>query len=114
MINLAAAIVCIAAMTGLPEAPVPEVCVGHSHGAVCGWTGEFPGAVGLYYPASIRVNGLGIVWVAEGYEYLVVHELVHHLQHMAGRTMFGEGETQARQVQREFWAACPEAQEEDG
>ena len=107
MIDIVAAIVCIAGLTGLPTAPPPDVVVGSQ----VGWAREWPKAVGLYWPGVARVDGRGIVWVQAGYEHMIVHELVHHLQDKAGRTIHGdEAEAEAERVQWEFWAACPEAQ----
>ena len=108
VINLAAAIVCIAAMTGLPEAETPEVRIGIEAG---GWPDMWPGAVGLYWPGVATVSGRGMIWVRTGYEHMVVHELVHHLQDKADlSTRSVEAEKLATQVQFRFWSECPEAQ----
>ncbi len=101
MIDIAAAIVCIAAMTGLPEAPAPAV-------------GIVPAAE---WPAgrerALALNGPlvgGTILLRPGAEHLIVHELAHHLQASAGRSIVGaQAEGQAWHVQWRFRFDCPGA-----
>ena len=102
MIDIAAAITCLAMMTGLPEAAPPEVRVVPA----AEWPRMHASARALYSP----LHG-GLIRLRPGGEHLVVHELVHHLQSRAGMSTYTDAaQGQAWHMQWRFRFECPEAQ----
>ena len=99
MIDIAAAITCLALMTGLPEAAPPEVRIVPA----AEWPRMHASARALYSP----LRG-GLIRLRPGGEHLVVHELVHHLQSRAGQPIDGpDAQGQAWQAQWRFRFDCP-------